>query len=569
MKIIQNLLFFPFRILKILFLYVRVGLPQKGTYVLEIPRKFSNHKKSTLVEIFSGSTNYPLYYEFLEELKLIRDSPLVQVVAIFVDSLEFGFSELNEIGRLLEEIKKSGKTIKAHSITGDIKTLYLMSYATERYSIERGEFFFFLPAVETIFWGKFLKSWGVDVEAYTSGKYKSFAEPFQREKFSLEAKTNLSALLISIKNQILERLNSNTGMDWMKDSRPIMSSVYLKSLGFFHGYIEEIDFKKYHNLTNLDVVDFSKEKEAKVISNKKLYRKNMLHLYKLFPAKKEIIMIIPLKGNITMGNKSEEELKEGSINAYPVIELLRSLEDREDIKVIIFEIDSGGGSAFASELIYREIKKLKNKKKIYAYFQNISASGGYYIGCAADEIISSPMCITGSIGTVSVRANLKGLYDKIGVTKDRIEFYPGREIFSEYGKLTPFSKKFLYEEIERVKNQFYNVVCLSRKKEFGDLETLAGGRVFTGKDFLTHSMVDSTEGFQEVIERIQREKKLKNYKIEYYTPIYNFKSFLKSMTFIGSLFENPLNLLNLQKEKSPIEYKFPLTEIIQESIINK
>jgi protease-4 len=166
-----------------------------------------------------------------------------------------------------------------------------------------------------------------------------------------------------------------------------------------------------------------------------------------------------------MGNKSEEDLKEGNIHAYPVIELLRSWTERDEIKVIIFEIDSGGGSAFASELIYREIKKLKVNKKIYAYFQNISASGGYYIGCAADEIISSPYCITGSIGTVLVRPNLKGLYDKLELSKDRIEFYPGREIFSEYGKLTSYSKNFLNEEIERVKNQFYNVVCLSRNKE--------------------------------------------------------------------------------------------------------
>ena len=569
MNIIQNLLFFPFRILKYFYLYLRVGLQKKGTYILDIPRKFSNYKKSTVVELLSGNTDSPLYFEFLKELELIRDSPTIEIVAMFVDTIEYGFSEIHEIGRMLEEIKGSGKTIKAHSITGDIKTIYLLSYANERYSIEGGEYMFFLPAVESIFWGKFLKSWGVEVEAFTSGKYKSFAEPFQREKFSPEARANLSNLIVSIKNQIIEKLNKNTGLDWLKSSKPIMSAAYLKNLGFINGYIEETDFKKYHNLKNIITDDMLNLKEANVLNLKKLKRKSKLLGFKFFPAPKELIMIIPLKGNINMGNKSEEDLKEGNIHAYPVIELLRSLTERDEIKIIIFEIDSGGGSAFASELIYREIKKLKNNKKIYAYFQNISASGGYYIGCAADEIISSPYCITGSIGTVLIRPNLKGLYDKLQLSKDRIEFYPGREIFSEYGKLSNYSKNFLNEEIERVKNQFYNVVCLSRKKEIKDLEPLAGGRVFTGKDFLVNSMVDSNEGFWESIERITKEQKLKNHKIEYYIPIYNFKSFLKSMSFIGSMIKNPLSLLNQNKDKSPFDYKFPYTEIIPESIINK
>jgi protease-4 len=277
-----------------------------------------------MVELLSGNSDSPLYFEFLKELELIRDSPSIEVLAMFVDTMEYGFSELHEIGRMLEEIKGSGKTIKAHSVTGDIKTIYLLSYANERYSIEGGEYMFFLPAVESIFWGKFLKSWGVEVEAFTSGKYKSFAEPFQREKFSPEARANLSNLIVSIKNQIIDKLNKNTGLDWLKCSKPIMSAGYLKSLGFINGYIEETEFKKYHNLTNIITDQERKEKDANVLNIKKLKRKSKLLGFKFFPAPKELIMIIPLKGNINMGNKSEEDLKEGNIHAYPVIELLRS-----------------------------------------------------------------------------------------------------------------------------------------------------------------------------------------------------------------------------------------------------
>lgn len=565
MRLFQNLFLLPFRLFKFLYLFFRVGIKSKGTHYMEIPSSFSVSKKSPLLELFSGDKDIPLYIDFLKELTKIRDSKIIETVAVLCDKIDYGFSEIQEIGLLLKEIKKKGKIVKGFSLTGDIKTLYLLSFIEERYTIETGEFIFFLPAVESFFWGKFLKNWGIDVEAYTSGKYKSFAEPFQKDKFSPEAKENLTMLIKSWKEQILTGLQENTGLDWMKIQKPIMSSEYLKSIGYFLEYTDEVDFKKYHSSPNCkkseDSIKLSNEYNIRLIKKRHMYDN-----FQFFPNKKDFLAIIPLKGNINMGNRKESEMKEGSIHAYPVIEILRSLEEREEIKAIILEIDSGGGSAFGSELIYRELQKLGKKKKIYSYFQNISASGGYYIGCGTERIGSSSFCITGSIGTVLIRPNLKGFYDKLKITKDRIEHYPGREIFSEYGKLTEYSKKFLTGEIERVKSQFYKIVCKARKIEPKDLEPKAGGRVFTGKDFLKMGMVDTNEGFLDFIHGIEKELNLKNVEWEYFIPVYNLRSMVKNFKFASQLIKDPILTFKKSTEKSFIEYSCPYSEILIDSL---
>ena len=268
-----------------------------------------------------------------------------------------------------------------------------------------------------------------------------------------------------------------------------------------------------------------------------------------------------------MGKKEEDEMKSDAIHAYPVLAALKSLREDKSIKGVILEIDSPGGSAFASELIYQEILKLKKKVKVYAYFQNVAASGGYYIASACDKIISNPLCITGSIGTVMIRPNLKKLYNDYGISKQRIEFYPLREIFSEYGQLSSESKEFLTEEIARVNGQFYERVMLSRKKTLKELETLAQGRVFTGKSFLASNMVDSTQSFLETVEELKKDLGLDQVLIQYLPSIYSFKSMIREFRFGLSLVLNPKLILKTMNRDSGIQLKSELAELIVSNLV--
>ncbi|MCE9501698.1 MAG: signal peptide peptidase SppA, partial [Leptospira sp.] len=251
--------------------------------------------------------------------------------------------------------------------------------------------------------------------------------------------------------------------------------------------------------------------------------------------------------------------KAGSINAYPILNILRELRHEKSVKGVILEIDSGGGSAYASELIYKEILKLKKTKKVYAYFQNTAASGGYYLAAACDKINSNSLCITGSIGAIMIRPDLKGLYNKLGITKERIGFYPLREVYSEYGKLGLESRKFLEREIDRVKTQFYERVTSSRQKNGAELEKLAGGRVFSGEDFHKFGMVDSLGTLLDTVSSMKEDLKLKEIFLSYEPAVYSFRTFLQDFKFAIATVRSPENYIKnkINENNSELEYRVP------------
>jgi len=248
-----------------------------------------------------------------------------------------------------------------------------------------------------------------------------------------------------------------------------------------------------------------------------------------------------------------------------VIQLLRDLRDDDSIKAIVLEIDSGGGSATGSEQIYSELLKINQDKLTYAYFQNVAASGGYYIASACNKIYSSPYSVTGSIGAVMVRPNLKGLYEKLGIKKDRIGFYPMREIFSEYGEPTKEGKNFLTSEIKRVTSRFYEVVMKNRNIDLKELEPKAGGRIFSGIDFLKMKMVDSNSSFLEMLSDIKTELKLIDPEIVYMIPEYSFKAFVREFRLTMNLVQNPKKILFPKQNKENILFESELANLLIEN----
>lgn len=565
---IISILLLPFRLIR--FFYFILFTPfQKGNHVMvKIPERFASYSKTSIVEWIMGQDAEVLFIDFLNDLELIANSDKIKKVSFYIPSEpEFGMAELSNLASQIEKIKSKGIETSGYAASGDIKSLYLLSFMQKRFSSISGEFLVLLPAIESFFFGNLFKKLGVKVESFASGPYKSFAEMFNRNSFSLPAKENLTMLIRSIKSQILETFYDNTKLESKILKRPILTAKYLLEIGFLNGFVEEENFLE--NYCNKDFEELNDtasnvlDKEATLRNVHFLHRKKK---FEIFRKKKNKLIILPLKGNISMGKKNEDEIKSDAIHAYPLIAVLRSIRKDKSIKGIIFEIDSSGGSAFASELIYQEIMKLKKDKKVYAYFQNVAASGGYYIAAACDKIISNPLSITGSIGTVMVRPNLKKLYNEYGISKQRIEFYPLREIFSEYGQLSTESKDFLTDEIKRVNGQFYERVMLSRKKTLKDLENLAEGRVFTGKSFLASSMVDSNQSFMDTVEELKKELGLTNLLVQYLPSVYSLKSMLREFRFGVNLIFNPKLILEKFSQSKDIQLKSEISEIIAKNM---
>jgi len=472
--------------------------------------------------------------EFLLSLRSLRNNPRIKKIKFVIPPLSWSLGDIWEVKEELKILREqNGIHISGFAKEGGLGTLLLLSVCDEIYFNPEAEFQIQLPSAEPAFYGAFLKLWGVEVEAYASGPFKSFAESFTRTNFSKEARTNIESLILDLQNKILDALTEKRNIKKEKFYLPIQTSKSLIEMGFGNDVMIEETF-------------FSKDEKALLVEDCALHEK--IKEFRVFSRKRPIISIVPLSGGISAGDYAHKERDSGKIEAYATISLLKEIGEENSIKAVILEIDSPGGSAFHSELLYQEIVKLREKKPVIAFFKDTAASGGYYIGSAAESITALPICITGSIGAVMVRANLKKLYNKAKIQKENIGFYPFRDILSEYSPLKKDSILYLNQEIRRVESQFYDRVKKGRNMTDSDLKTLGGGRVYLPK--VESKVVDKIGGLLDTIDILYQQFPKSRFLFSYELPEYNFRSeipilsrFAKAKIF--SPIQNTLDLLEL------------------------
>lgn len=482
------------------------------------------------MRLLSSKDEDLFFTEFLLELKLLSQIPGLKKVSVLIQQPEYGFGETLSIGERLQILKESGVELEGFALTGGLKSLFLLGICNERFCSEASEFFPVLPSAESFFFGNAGKKWGVKVETFQSGPYKSFGESFQRDKFSPKAKENLNVLLKQMTADLENLFQRYTKFSLNTFAEPFLSAKVLKDRKFVTGFLNEEDFREnflYEAYTN----EVEKQKPiTKELTLSSLYRFSKLRNFKVFSKKEPIVAILPLKGNIHHDTLGKGEGKTEGISYHSVKNALKELREENAVKAVILEVDSPGGSAFVSELLYQEILKLSKKKIVYAYVQNVSASGGYYLSCAASKIYSSPYSIVGSIGSISLRMDLKNLYSKLGVTKDRVGFYKYRDLLSEYGPIHSDSKKLMEQEIRESEGLFYKRVAEARKINVSTLDQRFGqGRVFTASQFLKDKMIDSIADFLGIVDDIKQELKTERVQLEYLPTLFTFQSFIKSL----------------------------------------
>ncbi|MCB1191039.1 MAG: S49 family peptidase [Leptospiraceae bacterium] len=558
----------PFRVFQYLY-YKIFRIFRRGDHLLfKIPDRFSSYKKTTLVELLSRKEEDETLIDFLYSLDKLSKCSELRKISFIIGRVEFGLSELYNIEMGIKQIKKNGIVTAGFCESGNLKSLYLLSLMDEKYGVENGEFMVLLPSVESFFFGNMLKNLGIQIESFASGSYKSFAEPFQRTAFSEEARENISQLIDSIQSQITTTFKGNSSITNEILQIPILSAEFLISCNFLNSLLDEEDFMENYCNKGYKKIDEKSEPEElyKKASLKSVYLWNKLQEFSFFPKRKQIIKILSLKGDILTGKKDDPEIKSGQILAYPLMNMLREIQKDKRVKGLILDLDTGGGSAYASELLHREILKLRKTVKIYSYFQNATASGGYYIATASEKMFSNPYCITGSIGSIMIRPDLKNFYQKIGLTKDRIGFYKFRDIFSEYGKLSPNSKKFLKDEISRVNDLFCKRVCDAKNIKIAKLKPLAEGRIFSGLTFHKKQMIDEISSLLETIQSLKQELNFEKVKIEVEQPIYSLRTFVKDfrVNIKGIL----SNYLPNYTENGLVQLKSPFFETLYRSIHN-
>ena len=455
---------------------------------------------------FDGLGETPMgLNDVLDNLDKAAANPSVKGIFLDLTNLSTGIATIEEIRNALIDFKKSGKFIYAYSEVFSQPTYYLATAADKIYLHPTGLAELKGLRSEILFFKGTLDKLGVEPLVFRHGKFKSAVEPFIQDKLSDSNREQVRTFLFSIWNHMLKGIAS--GRKLSEDELRKISSELLVTNAPAAKQYKLVDDLKYRD----EVLEMLKTKTgAESIDKLELVTLNDIKDSEDTREKRkgDKIALVYAEGDIVDG-----EGQDGQIGSVECSKAIRKARLDEKVKAIVLRVNSPGGSALASETIWREVVLTKKVKPVIVSMGNLAASGGYYIAAPADVIVASPNTITGSIGVFGLFFNGKGLANQLGVTIDTVKTTPMADIMSSSRGVTPREAEIIQAEIERIYDNFITRVAEGRKMSKADVDSIAQGRVWTGADAKRLKLVDEFGGLERAIELAAQKAKLDNYRI--------------------------------------------------------
>lgn len=482
-------------------------------------------------------TNHNGLTDVLNAIENAKTDDKIKGISILKNQSNLGLAQSQAIRKKLADFKKSGKFVVAYSDFLTQKDYYLNSVADTVYLNPIGELDFKGLSSEVLFMKELQEKTGIKMEVIRHGKYKSAVEPYLNQEMSANNREQISVLLNSVWNTIVTDISESRNIP-IDSLNAIANSLDARTpeLALAHNLIDKIAYEdEYHSAikTKLKV---TKKEDYNVISILD-YAKNNATTISDF-SKKDIIAVIYAQGEIQGGEGRVNIIGEGSIKRS-----LKAAREDKNVKSIVLRVDSPGGSALTSELIWREIELTKKVKPVVVSMGNVAASGGYYIACNANAIFAEKSTITGSIGVFGVLPNMSTLAKNIGINAEQVRTHENASGYSLFEPIDENFKKFTLESVENIYGTFLERVAQGRKMTTAQVDSIAQGRVWTGTDALKLGLVDKIGGLEDAIKHAATLGKTKSYQVENY-PEYeqNFEDLLNNLTGI-SMFQTKDALL--------------------------
>jgi protease-4 len=454
-----------------------------------------------------------------------------------------GFAASDDIRNALVEFKKSKKFVFAYGDVLTQKTYHIANTADRIYVSPQGFVEWTGFAATLAFLKGTLDKLDIQPQIFYAGKFKSATEPFRTTEMTPENELQTSVWLGDLYNHFLIKAAEVRKIDTAELHRLANEGKIISAKDAFDNKL--IDALKYDD----EVKDEIKAK----LGVDKFQKINFISInsyaaaggFKKFSGEK--IAIIYAEGDIVDGKGNN---RQGLIASDDYRKLIRRVRLDKAVKAIVFRVNSGGGSALASETIWRELSLAKQDKPVVISFGDVAASGGYYISCAADSIFANPTTITGSIGVFGIIPNMQGFFkNKLGVTFDAVKTGPYADMTSFTRPMNENEKKMVQAEIENIYAVFKNRVAAGRKKDTAYIDSIAQGRVWTGQRAIEIGLLDKFGGLNDAVKCAAGMAKVSDYYLrEYPEPVDIFDQIFGQST--------PMNYANqLKKELGEENYK--------------
>jgi len=462
-----------------------------------------------------------------------------------------GWSQAQSIRKALNDFKAEGKFVYAFGDYYSQKGYYLASVSDSIFLHPLGGMEFKGLAAEVLYYKDFQEEYGFKMEVVRHGKYKSAVEPYLEREMSEANRSQIQSLLNSVWGTVSEEIEASrslTSENLQSIAEDLAANLpeNAQKVGLIDDVIYASDYKnKLKAALGLEEDDRLRKVDlSQLAGTKALYKKGV----------RERIAVIYAQGPILYG--------EGSENIIGQDVFLEAIEDavkNRRVKAIVLRIDSPGGSALSSDIIWNALLKAKEKKPLVVSMGNVAASGGYYLAAAGDEIYANDLTITGSIGVFATLPNAKQFTESIGINAQHVLTHKNALGFSLFESPSTEFRASIKEGIEHVYDTFKARVAEGRNMSLEQVEEIAQGRIWTGKQALENGLVDGLGGFEQALEAAARLAELEEYNLISYPKIEpEFDDLLSVMGPFGSIEEQLM-------ENYPKEIQAFLTTLINKT----
>jgi len=481
----------------------------------------------------------------IENIEKASKDERIDGIYLNLKSLRANLSSLEAIRRSLESFKESGKFIIAYSESYGQAEYYLSSVADEIYLNPAGGITFKGLSAQLMFFKDALERIDIDMQVIRHGKFKSAIEPFIRNDMSAENEAQLKRLIQGVWDTQWKAIAKSRSIDGTKlnqiaDDLLIRTADDALAYGMVDGLKYEDEVKALligkSNLSksetedqpqkNTDSTAVASEIESEDREEKTDPALNLLSLNDLNKLKyaqgedkdvirekrksRDRIAVIYAEGEIVSG-KSDADL----MGSETMVEAIREAREDDKVKAIVLRVNSPGGSALASEVIWRETTLAREEKPLVVSMGDLAASGGYYISCGADKIFAERSTITGSIGVFGVIPNMQGLLnEKMGIYVDQVNSNRNADGLTPFRPLNETERSAVRDMIETIYDDFTSKVAVGRNMSQANVDSIGQGRVWNGMDALEIGLVDELGGLEAAINHAAEMADLEHYKLK-------------------------------------------------------
>ena len=440
-----------------------------------------------------GSMSKLGLYDLTEAIKAAKEDDRIEGIYLKVAPVQAGWATLETLREALVDFQSDGKFVYAYSEVYSEKSYYLASAATESYIYPKGFMEFNGYATNPIFFKGMFDKLGIEPKVFKVGTFKSAVEPFINEEMSDANRLQTETFMNELWSQFVTNVGASRDISVEKLNEIAQGSMIENAEDAVElGLIDKMQYEDEVLDKLMEETDAESYEDIHYVSAKKYIKATNVDK----KDKEQKVAVIFAQGNIVDGKGQDDQIGSATIAAA-----LRKAREDENVKGVVLRVNSGGGSALASDVIWREVVKTKESKPIVASMGDVAASGGYYISAATDKIFAQPNTITGSIGVFGMMVNTEQFFEeKVGLDFDRAVTHQYADMGNPNREMTDEESAKIQNGVNEVYSSFIKVVQEGRGfSDSASVDAIAQGRVWSGVHAADIGLVDELGGLDDAI----------------------------------------------------------------------